>query len=157
MTIIEHQTLEMNNVMSYRGKMTQTEIAEKSKEIEQLMKAAGANKTAPVATTTFAVEQSARGLVMDIEILVPMDKSFTLPSGYVWKSKFLLTNAVMIHYVGNPAGLNSVANELNSYIASNKLVPITTGYSVTVKEAKTPSEIDAMEVEIYVGINPNIL
>ena len=48
-------------------------------------------------------------------------------------------------------------NELNNYIVSNGLVPITTGYNVTVKEAKDPSEIDSMEVDIYVGISPNKL
>ncbi len=157
MKIIEHQTLEMNNVLSYRGKMTQAEIMEKSKEMDELMKAAGASKTAPVATTTFAIEQSARGPIMDVEILIPLDKSFALPSGYVWKPHFLLTNALMIQHIGNPSTLQNSVNELNAYMMEHRLVPISTGYNVTVKEAKTPSEMDNMEVDIYVGISPNLL
>ncbi len=154
MNIQEHMTLEMHNVLSFRGKMTQQELAAKSQEIDQLIKTNGASKSAPTATTTFSVEP---GGIMDIEILIPLDKTFDVPSGFAIKPKILITNALMIKHSGHPSGLENTINELNNYIMSNHLVPITTGYNVTVKDAKTPLELDNMEVEIYVGISPNIL
>ena len=157
MTITENETLEMKNVLSFRGKVTQQAFAAKSQEIELILKAAGAEKTAPVVTTTFAVEQGAVGPVMDVEILIPLDKEIQAPAGYTFKHRFLLTNAVVMHHVGHPSKLQDSVNALNAYMQTNQLVPITSGYNVTVKEAKTPLELDQMEVDVYVGISPNLL
>lgn len=151
------QILEMRNVLSYRAKMTQQELQAKSQEIEKLLQNSGAQRSAPAVTTTYSVEQGAGGTVMDIEFLVPLDREITAPNGYVWKPHFLLTNALRIRHIGNPATLQNSINELNAYITERRLVPITTGYNVTVKEAKTPQELDNMEIDIYVGISPNLL
>ena len=151
------QILEMRNVLSYRTKMTQQELQAKSQEIEKLLQNSGAQRSAPAVTTTYSVEQGAGGTVMDIEFLVPLDREITAPNGYVWKPHFLLTNALRIRHIGNPATLQNSINELNAYITERRLVPITTGYNVTVKEAKTPQELDNMEIDVYVGISPNLL
>jgi len=157
MEITQNQTLEMQNLLSYRGRMTQQEFTAKAQEIERILQEHGAQKAAPVITTTFSVEQGAMGPIMDAEILVPLNKEIPVPSGYVWKPQFLLTNAVKLHHVGHPSALQNSINELNAYITQHQLVPITSGYNVTVKEARTPLDLDAMEIDIYVGVNPNSL
>lgn len=157
MEILKHQTLEMRNVLSYRSKMTQQEIQSKSQEIEKLLSETGAMKAASTVTTTFSVEHGANGSVMDVEILVLLDREISLPMGYTWKPHFLLTNALMIRHIGNPASLQNAINELNAYIVTHQLVPISSGYNVTVKAARTPLEIDSMVVDVYVGISPNLL
>lgn len=157
MNIQEHMTLEMHNVLSYRAKMTNQELQYKSQEIEKLLTETGAIKAGPAVTTTFSIEQGASGPVMDVELLLPLDRKITPPVGYIWKPYFLLTNALMIQHIGNPSTLQNSINELNAYIIEHQLVPITTGYNVTVKEAKTPLELASMEVDIYVGISPNLL
>lgn len=157
MEIKEHQTLEMENVLSFRAQMTQQELAAKSQEIERILTESGAKKAAPVVTTTYAVEQEPMGLVMDVELLLPLDRKISVPEGYVWKPYFLLTNAVKLHHMGHPSQLQNSINELNAYIQEHRLVPITSGYNVTVKEAKTLLELDTMEVDVYVGISPNVL
>ena len=139
------------------GKMTQQEFAAKSQEIESIMKENGAEKAAPVVTTMFSVEQGIMGPVMDVEILVPLNKEIPVHNGYMWKSRFLLTNAVKLHHVGHPSALQNSVNELNAYISGHHLAPITSGYNVTVKEPKTPLEMDVMEIDVYVGVNPNSL
>lgn len=155
--IFENQTLEMYNVLSYRGKMTQQQMNVKSQEISKLIELSGAHKNGFVATSTFSIEQAADGALMDVEILVPLDREIAVPAGYMWKPRFLLTNALMVRHVGNLSLLGAAVNELNAYILEHKLVPISTGYNVTVKEAKTPLELEQMEIEVYVGISPNIL
>lgn len=137
--------------------MTQQELQTKSQEIEKLLAETGVKRAGPATTTTFSVEQGANGPVMDIEILIPLDREITPPAGYTWKPHFLLTNALMIRHIGNPSTMQNTVNELNAYIMEHQLVPISTGYNVTVKEAKTPLEIDDIEVDIYVGISPNLL
>lgn len=155
--IRKNTTLEMKNVLSFRAKVTQQELTVKSKEIEILLQHHDAKRGAPAVTTTFEVEQDARGKVMDVEILIPLDKEIPVPDGYAWKPHFLLTNALMIRHIGNPSGLQNTINELNTYIAEHNLTPISTGYNVTVKEAKTPLELEQMEIDVYVGISPNLL
>ena len=39
----------------------------------------------------------------------------------------------------------------------NGLLPITTGYNVNIKELKQGDSMDDMEMDIYIGVNPNIL
>ncbi len=157
MQIKEGQTLELRNVLSYRAKLTQRELAAKSQEIEKLLQESGAKRAANPVTATFAVEQGAQGPVMDIELLIPLNREITPPEGYVWKPRFLLTNAVVVRHVGNPATLQEAANAINAYMAEHRLTPITPGYNVTVKEAKTPLELDEMIVDIYVGVSQNVL
>lgn len=157
MDIQEHITLKMINVLSYRAKMTQLELSKKSQEIEKLLQETGAQKKAPIVTTTYSVMSGVNGSVMDVEILVPLDRQISVPEGFVWKPEFLLTNALKVKHIGNPSNLQNTINTLNSYITEHKLTPISTGYNVTVKEAKTPLDIEQMEVDIYVGISPNIL
>lgn len=53
---------------------------------------------------------------------------------------------------------NSV-NELKRYIVEHNMVPITTGYNVTVQEPISQLDSDNLVVDIYVGVvkKPNIL
>lgn len=155
--VLEHMTFEMHNVLSYRGKMTQQELAEKSREMEEIIQKSGAEKNGGAVTTTFSVEQGPNGAILDMEILIPLNHEIQVPPGYAWKPDFLLTNALLVKYVGNPAGLQECIQELNQFIMEHGLVPISTGYNVTVREAKTPLELDSMEVDIYVSVSPNKL
>lgn len=155
--VLEHMTFEMHNVLSYRGKMTQQELVEKSRDMEEIIQKSGAEKNGGAVTTTFSVEQGPNGAILDMEILIPLNHEIQAPPGYAWKPDFLLTNALVVKHVGNPAGLQDCIQELNQFILERGLVPISTGYNVTVREAKTPLELDSMEVDIYVSVSPNKL
>ena len=110
--------------------------------------------TDKMGTNAYGVVQ---GPVMDVEILLPLDREIAPPEGYVWKPRLLLTNAVVAWHVGSPATMQQSANAINTYILEHHLIPITVGYNVTVKETKTPQELDDMVVDIYVGVSPNVL
>lgn len=75
----------MQNLLSYRGRMTQQEFMAKAQEIEHIILKRGAKKAAPVITTTFSVEQGAMGPIMDAEFWLPWIKKSKLLSGFVWK------------------------------------------------------------------------
>lgn len=155
--ILENVTLEMENVFSFRGKVTQQQMAGISKEIEQLMQANGAQKNGSAVSATFAVDTSSAVPLMDIELLIPMTKVFPVNEPYRFKPVFRLKNAVKIRHEGSPATLQNTANELMSYISEHGLTPVTAGYNVTVREPKDQADINNMIVDIYIGVNDNIL
>lgn len=157
MEIFEKQVLEMKNVLSYRGEMTQQDVMMKSRELEEIIEKEGAVKTGAPVSTTYMIKDTERGQLLDMEILIPLDKAIAVPKGFSIKEHFLLVNAIKICHKGNPALLQNTVNELNQYMAEHQLIPITSGYNVTVKDARDPSELDQVEVDIYVGISPNKL
>lgn len=157
MRIETNQTYEMNNVISYRAKMTQQEMNDIMNRLGAFIKDKGLTKNGYVTTTTFSVENVSGTQLMDIEILCPVDKACDVPPGFAFKPKFKLTNAAKITHTGNPANMQASANELISYINQNKLTPITSLYNVTVNEPKSPTDIDNMVVDMYIGVSENIL
>ena len=149
--IIENTALEMTNVLSYRTKATQRQLAQALKEIEEILKSNDAKKTGSSVSATFAVD------TMGAEPMLDMDKNITVPAPYTIKPIFRLRNAVKIRHEGNPALLQNTANELMEYIKSKGLMPITAGYNVTVQEQTTPTDVDSLIVDIYVGVCDKIL
>ena len=69
----------------------------------------------------------------------------------------ILEIGLMISHTGNPASLQQTVSEIQKFIQDKKLQPITSLYNVTIKEAKTPEEINDVQIDMYVGINPNII
>ena len=119
--------------------------------MELQVKTSGAERVGYPITVTYGIE----GDLIDVEVLLPINKRVPSTGKYVFKEKLLITNALMVKHVGNPAGLQAACNELNSYIMENKLVPITAGYNVTRKvDMLNPNNA---EIDVYVGISPNIL
>jgi len=115
--ILQNQTLEMTNVLSRRGKFTQTELQLEMQNIGIFFKENGIEKNGNIVTATFAVDSSSG--IMDVEILVPMNRETSLSNGYTFKSIFKLTNAVKIRHIGNPAFLQKSANEMTEHISTD--------------------------------------
>ena len=153
--ILQNQTYEMENVLSRRGNFSQAELQTELQKIGVLLKELVVEKNGSIVTATFSIEPTSG--VMDIEVLVPLNKAVALPEGYTLKPAFKLTNAVKVRHAGNPALLQKSADELNAYIQTNALTPITVGYNVTVKEPTSPEDIENMIIDMYAGISPNIL
>lgn len=149
--INENQELDVVNVLSYRGKVRQAELENIGKEMENYIQAAGANRVENPITATYAVE----GDTIDVELLMPIDKSIDLTDKFVFKKRIKIVNAVVATYKGHPMGLQDACNQLNQYIMERKLQPITVGYNVTKKmDILNPENT---EIDVYVGISPNIL
>ena len=145
------QTLELNNVLSYRGKVKQSELEVVGKALEQEAVLAGAKVVGNPVTATYTVEQDE----IDMELLLPIDREITPQERYVFKKEIRIVNAVMAAYKGHPMGLQDACNQLNQYIVQHGLQPITVGYNVTKKTDMLC--LENTEVDVYVGISPNIL
>lgn len=149
--IKENQELNVANVLSYKGKVKQAELENVGKEMESYIQKAGAKRVGNPTTATYAVE----GDMIDIELLMPIDKSIDSTDKFVFKNQIKIVNAVVACYKGHPLGLQEACNQLNQYIVEHKLQPITVGYNVTKKTDMLDPE--NTEIDVYVGISPNIL
>ncbi len=152
-----NQEYKMENVFSIRKKMSQLEIQQTLSDIGNTIKEAGANKSGAVVTTTFAVEQAAAGPILDMEILVPLDKEISIQEPYIFKPIFHLKYAVYARHEGNPQLLQNTLNQMMAYIQENKLTQVTSVYSVNIKELKQGDSMDDMVTDLYIGVNPSIL
>ena len=124
MEILTKQIYEMENVISYRAKMTHKEMNIAMNRLMTLIKDNGLVKNGYITTSTFSIEKAGNTELVDIEILCPVDKICRLPQEYTFKPVFRLANAVKITHKGDPVNLQETANLLISYINENKLTPI---------------------------------
>lgn len=149
MNILENQVLEIENLISFRGKISNFEMNAMSAEMKNEIEKFGAVIIGEPITATFEV--NTQGL--DVEILLPINKKIECNGRFVYKEKLKIINAVKASYIGNASGLDDACNILNEYIREKRLRPITVGYNVL----RDMSNINEIKVDIYVGIDPNIL
>lgn len=143
----------LENVLSFRGIINQAGMQETGMDMENVIKEAGLKRKGTPVTATYDMKDGN----IDIEILIPVegDLSKINNNKYKVKEKVHIVNAVAVNYIGNPSGLQTAYDELNKYIADNGLQAITVGYSIT--KRMNPTDMDNTQIEIYVGINPNVL
>jgi effector-binding domain-containing protein len=149
--------LTMKNVLAIRKKMGQQEIQQTLVGMGNIIKDLGANKSGTVVTTTYAVEQAVTGPMLDMEILVPLNKEVTVSEPYIFKPLFHLKYAVYARHEGNPQLLQNTLNQMMAYIQENRLTQITSVYSVNIKELKLGDSMNDMVTDLYIGVNPSIL
>ncbi len=153
-SILENQQLEVKNLLSLRGKFTQEEIPAAMQKLKVYADMQGVRPVGGPISVTFGVEQTADGILADTELLMPVDGAVAGNEEIARKERLFLTNAVMLQYAGSPVMFQNACNELNTYIQEKGYVPITAGYTVT----KGVDQLSGtMEMEVYVGISPNVL
>ena len=145
------EELTIDNVLSYRGKLAQSDMDKVIMDMDAILKTKGVTRCGYPIMATYGVE----GATLDVELIVPIDGRIENAGEYVFKEKIKIVNAAKLVYKGHPNGLQDACNELNKYIMANNLQPITVGYNVTRKVDML--NIDDTEIDVYVGISPNIL
>lgn len=155
--IEEHASLEMKNVLTYRGKINQRQMVDIVKEMNDIIATNNAGKTLPGVSATYEIIGQGTDALMDVEIMYPLDKQISAPSPYIIKPIFRLKNAIKIRHEGNPALLQESGNKLMNYISDKGLMPITVGYNVTVHEPTSLMDIDGLIVDLYIGICDNVI
>ena len=157
--INEGCNLYSENLFSFRGTIAQRDMASIMNEMKTIINENGASVNGQLITATHSVNQENGRVLMDVEIMYPIDKTIELQSNskYRMKPMIKLNNAVCARYEGHPAMVNQAVAELNKYISVNGLVPITTCYNVMVRDVNNPAEINDMIIEMYIGVSGNVL
>lgn len=153
--IMEHQTLEMNNVLHYHGWVTQQQANEVFVKAEELMNKCQAKKNGYVVTATRAVEMKDGQAMMDLDVFIPLDKEIETRDGFDFIKRSKIENALKIRIEGELQQAETAMQKLNDYIISHSLTPTTPACMVTVKGATTPLELNNMITDIYVGVMNN--
>lgn len=149
--------LKLENVLSLRKRMTQEEINTEMGKIGKLLQNNEIKKAGSIVTATFAIEENCGQPLMDMEILVPIDKKFDFPVEYKFKPLFHIFDAVYARHEGNPATLQNTYNEILAFIQQNKLQQITAGYNVQVKDFLPGMTDDEIVIDVYIGVSRNVL
>jgi len=95
----------MENVLSYRTKVTQQEFPKVIHRINEVIIQSGAKKWGHMTTVTYGVEDLNGHQIMDMKVLIPLDKEIDAPKGFEFSSAFKLPNALCIRHEGHPMHL----------------------------------------------------
>ncbi|MDE6426547.1 MAG: hypothetical protein K2K89_10515 [Ruminococcus sp.] len=152
MNITEGTSLEMDNVLSCRKKLTEYEMKLAVDNMLGFIEKVGAKTVGPVVKATYQLTNG----IADTEILIPIDRKPLIHGDYEFKPVFRLKNALKLEYTGKYTEYPTAVKKYTDYILSKKLVPITAGYSIEKKFQDKTGE-DLFSITTYVGISENIL
>ncbi len=150
MEITKEQSFEMNNLISKSGKFKVMEFQKALMEMVNAYKDFAVGNGEYMITTTKAIEVVDGEQVMDVEILMPVSYRMPVEEPYVFKNKLKLNHALYAK-VTDITKLQDTMNEVNQYILEQKLQPLTSAYLIQTKQENQPC------IELYIGINPNVL
>lgn len=154
--IEKNKSIKFESVVSLRKKLNAEEIQTEIMNLAKLLKEHGIPKKGPLITATHGLEVVDGQQVLDMELLVSIDREIELPDKYSFKEVFHLVNAVRVRHEGNLENLQTTYNDLNFYIQQNKLQQITTAYNVNVNDEKVAQGEEPI-IDIYIGVNPSLL
>ena len=150
MNILLNKELEVNNLVSQSGKFSTDEFQKVIQDMIIKYKDYADSSKECIITTTRAMEILEGKQILDVEVLLPISYRIPVEQPYVFKEKIKITNA--LYAKGEHIEkLNEAMNEVNQYILSNELQPVTSAYIVQTKQGDKPIS------EIYIGISPNLL
>lgn len=144
------QTFDMNNCISHSGRFTTSEFQQAVSNLLKNYKNYALNNGDYLITTTKSIEIINNEQILDVEILLPVSYRISVLEPYIFKEKIHITNA-LYSIVKDFAKLTDAINEVNQYIIENKLQAITPSYLVQTKQN------NESQIEIYIGLTPNIL
>lgn len=150
MKIELNKSLEIKNLVSRAGKFTQNKYQKEVLDIISNYKKFSLNQGDCLITTTKSIEFTDGDQVLDVEILLPVSKIITVEKPYTFKNSIKICNAIYAK-IEDITLLQENLNEINEYICKNELQPITPAYLIQKKSDLKTS------IDVYIGLNPNIL
>lgn len=144
------QTYEISNLVSLSNKYIVNEFQTALFGLVNNYKDYAPNNGECIITTTKSIEEINSEQVIDVEILLPVSYRIPVEEPYIFKKNIKITNALYTK-VEDVIKIQEALNEVNQYIIDNTLQPITSAYLVQTKQDNKTF------IEIYVGLNPNIL
>lgn len=156
--ILEKSELKLENLLSIREKFLQKDLEIKMREIKEFCEK-NFLIVSSITTITFEIMQNENNQQMiDIEILIEIPNQNIpkdLPEGFNYKKQVYIVNSLKNHYEGASQNSINAYNEINKYILEKKLLPITPAYAVSNNPYAQPDNF--INLDIYVGLNPNIM
>lgn len=152
MEVIENQYISVKNVLSYLTRIASKSLGDFISHIHRSVEVLDLKVEGKIMLSVLGTHSISEDTVMDIEVLVPVDRAFESNSKYVCKPEFKLANALSVKHYGSYSDLLKTHKLLNDYRTEKKLKAITNTYFVIEKNSGNDSI-----VSLYVGISGNIL
>lgn len=150
MNLLVEKNYEESNLIAISGKYNLNSFNQLVQDTVKLFKPYSKYNHEYIITTTKSIEVVNHEQIIDVEILFPITDRIQVQEPYTFKEQIRITNALYLK-VDVIAKLQDAMNKINQYVIEKKLQPITSAYLVqTMEEGKAV-------VEIYMGINPNII
>lgn len=131
MSFLEHQHVEFENVLSYKTRTDSEKLEALLEFIKQNADALDLEVTGNIIFTILDKYESKNRCILDLEVLIPVNKAFESGERYVYKPRFRLVNAVSAR-CGNSFGELIKANDsVMQYLGDNHLKAISNVYYVT--------------------------
>ena len=143
--IIEHQLLDVRNMLTFRGMIDKDDIESIKKEMDNMITASGAKRVSSFITATYAIFRNK----YEVEIFAAVDRNISSTIRFKIKDRLMIINAIVAKHKGNKDKLDDTIFELENYIAERNYVPTSVAYHV--------ESDDGLETDIYMGISPNIV
>lgn len=150
MDILQDQSFEISNLVTQSGRFSVADFQKAMMGMVNAYKDFSVDNGEYMITTTKSLEVINGEQIMDVEFLLPVSYRIPVEEQYTFKNKLKLANALYAK-VTDITQLQDTLNMVNQYILDNKLQPITSAYLVQTKQDNKPC------IEVYIGINPNIL
>lgn len=150
------QELHVKKLLSFRKEITENEMEVENAKLYNFIKTEGLEVVGPKISTTHRVSEGPEK-VIDFEILIPVDRAFESTADYKFKKELKLVNCLQVTHIGNPIDFQSKILALQTYIRENRLMPLSNLYTVSIKEARKPEEMEKFQTKSYIAINPNIV
>ena len=152
MEINQEEIYLVEQVITYRGKVNNKLLNNVMEQLFSAINDAGLKIDGSTISAIHSIENDCGDQIIDIEIIVPINGVMTSTDEFVYRDRFEINNALMFRHIGNPQTMNTEMQEFNQYIKNNNFKPVTPFYNVTVRSASSPSEIDNIIMDIYVGV-----
>ena len=148
-------TLMMDSVIACRKTVHQNNAQEILDSLEIFISKNSLEKKSELINVTHGVETCNEEVFLDLEVLVSVgdfaDKIIDVEGVRIIK-KFILNNALICHIKCSPLQLKNYNKEIEDYIVSNGFIAVTPGYLISRKPSDFIKPTDAMEFEIYIGL-----
>ena len=149
MQILEHQSIYMNNLISYKLHMTREKTPSM---IRHILKNIGILNMQPSGKIMFTEDD---GQYQNMEILIPVDHEFEPCEQYGRKNTFKLINAVSVRHEGDFSETKKTEQKLLDFVKEKSYQMITKPYYSIVR--LDDEHIGNCIIDIYIGVNYNIL
>ncbi len=156
--ILENQYISFSNLLRFRGKVTQKENINIQTKIQEILKLNNIDKPSnETITATYSVELQDGDQLIDIEMLIPVNKeisNFNNYEGFSYLPELVINNAIKLCFYGNQGDLQFSMQRLINHIKDNNVKVNTPLYTVITidREAMNPNGT-FVKGYLFIGVN----
>ncbi len=154
MEILTNREYHYQYVLSHRFSCSYQEMEHHSKLIENSLEKYGLARGNVSLSSTYSVNVINNEHIIDMEVLIPVDKYLPIEDESLIIKEFLVKNAVVVNVVGREQ-LSDGLNHLTKYINDEQMTMITPAYTVTPYSESI--NLKEVTLEIFIGVSPNKL